>query len=230
MRNHILLATGLFCLTGGYAFGSCTGSSPYACTGGSISIPQNTNQTGTISSSSQTLSGLAGTISKISVTLNNWTDDTTNGNFSPADADREMMLVFQPTGCTTSSCLQTFQFLGGFGSYQDLNSETVTFDDSATSFAPGFSDGNPPNPATYKPTVNEGTTYCSAVGGNAAFQSPAPSSAPCAAANSNDGPSDGSATFTTGAGAQFSGSPNGTWTLYVETWHNGADATASIGS
>ncbi|MGA8029093.1 MAG: Ig-like domain repeat protein [Bryobacteraceae bacterium] len=230
MRDQILLSTALFFLAAGSVFGSCTGSSPYACTGGSLSINA-TSQNGYLASNAQTVSGLAGSISKVTVTMTNWND---NGSY-PGDTDREMMLVFQPTGCGNNNCLQTFQFLGGFGSFDSLSSYTVTFDDSATKYAPDAYEGvnagdEPPvNPGLYKPTVNEGQTYCSQEGGQAAFGSPAPSSAPCATDNQSDtanGNSDGHSTFA----SQFSGNPNGTWTLYVWTNGNGEDSAAGIAS
>ncbi len=221
MRNHILLSTTLFCLAAGSAFGSVNLTSS-----GTISIPA-TNENGNLQSKAVTASGITGSISTITVTLNNWND---NGG----DSDREMMLVFQPTGCTTNTCLQTFQFLGDFGSYDSLSSYTVTFADSGTNYAPGFeeSSGNPNdkppvNGATYKPTVNYAGVYCSGEGGNAAFAGAPVSSASCATDNPSDGlGSDGTATFA----SQFSGSANGTWTLYIWTNASGEDPTATIAS
>ncbi len=234
MRQRILLSAALFCLTASYSYGSCTASSPYACTGGSITIPTNSNNAGSLGSNSQTVSGLTGAIAKVTVKLNNWTDNGSN-NGAP---DREMMLVFQPTGCTTSTCLQTFQFLGGFGSYSDeLSGETVTFDDSATLYAPDAydrnnisGDGPPTNPATYKPTVNEPGSYCSGDNVQAAFGSPAPSTAPCANVNTSDTTNDPSAGHSATFASEFSGNPNGTWTLYVWSFAGSQDSAASIGS
>jgi hypothetical protein len=239
MRHPILVSTVLLCLGSGYAFGSCTASSPYTCTGGSFTIPAN-NQTGSLGSNSQTVSGLAGTITKVTLTLNTWTDNFTDMDgqttLNPGDADREMMLVFTPTGCNSNTCRQAFQFLGGFGEYESLSSYEVTFDDSATNYAPDFFEGGTgdklaSSPATYKPTVNEQSTYCSGNGGQAAFGSPAPSSAPCANDNTSDPSNEPTVSNPATFASQFNGSsPNGTWTLYVWSWAGGEDAHATISS
>lgn len=223
MRNQILLATTLFCLAAGSVFGACTNTSPYVCTSsGGLSIGA-TNQNGNLASNQQSVSGVPGTISTVAVTLDSWTD-------SNGDTDREFMLVFQPTGCSTTSCEQTFQFAGGVGADNSISGVTVTFEDSATNHAPGPYDGEPANNATYKPTVNNVETTCSGDGNGAAFGGGAPfSSAPCATYNTsdpNDGPSDGTATFA----SQFSGSPNGSWTLYVWTNSEAEDNSANIAS
>ncbi len=226
MGKRLWLVAIAMCVIAGYSYGSVDITST-----GTINIPA-TNQNGDLESKAVTASGIPGSITQITVQLNNWTD-------SNGDSDREMMLVFQPTGCNSNSCLQTFQFLGGFGyaGSDNLSNYTVTFADSGTYYAPDVYEGanagdEPPvNNATYKPTVNEPSTYCSDQGGSAAqFASPAPSTAPCANVNTSDltnDPSNGnSATFAN----SFSGSPNGTWTLYV--WTNGVaeDNSASIGS
>jgi hypothetical protein len=216
MRNHILLSTALFLVATGYSYGSVN------ITGGAINMKA-TNQNGDLESSAVTASGISGSIATITVTLNNWTD-------SDGDSDREFMLVFQPTGCNSTACEQTFQFAGGVGADNAISGVTVAFADSATNHAPGAYDGDPSNNATYKPTVNNVETTCSGDGNGATFGGGAPfASAPCATyntADSNDGPSDGTATFA----SQFSGTPDGTWTLYVWTNSNVEDNSASIGS
>ncbi len=159
-RKHFISLAILIAAAGGNAYAQCSASSPYVCTGAGVTMGA-TSDNGNLVSSAITASGLAGSISKVTVTLTNWNDNGAD----EGPNDREFMLV-SPTG-------QKFQFLGGFGSdLHALNNQTLTFDDSATSYAPdnfGYSgsypgDGPVNNPGTYKPTVNHPTTYCSVLG------------------------------------------------------------------
>src|SRR5450631_1595616 len=72
-----------------------------------------------------TVASLTGTISKVTVTLNGWSE---NGA-SAFPGDRDFMLV-GPGG-------QTFEFLGGVGSFNAFSNVTLTLDDSAASSLTG---------------------------------------------------------------------------------------------
>ncbi|MBV9301507.1 MAG: choice-of-anchor D domain-containing protein [Acidobacteriaceae bacterium] len=240
MRNQVLLCAVLMAFAAGYAYAGCstTGTTTSCTNSTTITIPA-TSFNGALESSAQTVSGITGSIQTITLSLNNWTDNgTTNG---PGTEDREFMLVFQPTGCAMNSCYQTFQFLGGLAltGTTIFNNENITFEDSATLYAPdedAYSssppngDKPPTNPTTYKPTVNKANNYCSGTSsdGSAAFSGAPFTSAPCATDNPADPQyesSGGTATFA----SQFSGSPNGTWTLYVWTNKDAEDDGATIG-
>jgi hypothetical protein len=109
--------------------------------------------------------GLSGTISKVTVTLNNWTESSA----SAFPGDRDFLLV-GPTGAT-------FEFLGGVGGFHGFSNLNLTLDDSA---ANALSSAQLVS-GTFKPT-NRNTGLCTN------FLSPAPASANCAAPN-------GTATF-----------------------------------
>ena len=104
-----------------------------------------------------TVTGLSGTVSKVTVTLHNWTESA--GNAYPED--RGFMLV-GPSGAT-------FEFLGGVGSFNPFSNATVTLDDSAAS-----QPGTTITSGTFKPK-NAFTQTC------ANYPSPAPASSACAA-------------------------------------------------
>ncbi|MBV9612206.1 MAG: Ig-like domain repeat protein, partial [Acidobacteriaceae bacterium] len=212
----------------GHSYASCTASSPYVCTGGGITIPA-TNQNGDLESSAQTISGLAGSISKITVAVNNWNDPAgTAPNLAPGHQDREFMLVFQPT----SGPAQSFEFLAGLGSDNNsISNLSITLDDSASGYAPDHNEdvtGHPANGVSYKPTVNNPNVYCAVQNSNAALAGALVTLPACAPDNPSgpDESSGGTATFA----SQFSGSPNGTWTLYVWTNKQGVDSPATIDS
>lgn len=77
------------------------------------------------------------------------------------------------------------------------------------------------------PGLNVPSLYCSQDSTNAQFGNPAPGNAYCAAANPYS--SNGANSGTTKTFAQeFSGSPNGTWTLYVWTTKGVVDSAATI--
>lgn len=108
-----------------------------------------------------TVSGLSGTITKITVTLNGWTENASNA----FPGDRDFLLV-SPAG-------STFEFLGGVGGFHTFSNITLTLDDSAASALSSAQLAS----GTFKPT-NRGTGFCTN------FPSPAPASSNCAAPNS----------------------------------------------
>jgi uncharacterized repeat protein (TIGR01451 family) len=143
-----------------------------------------------------TVSGLTGTISKVTVTLNGWTES----GASAFPGDRDFLLV-GPGG-------QTFEFLGGVGSFNAFSGVTLTLDDSAASSLTGAQLTS----GTFKPT-NRLNGFCTN------FPTPAPASSNCAATN-------GTSTFA----SVFQGiNPNGTWSLYLFDPFRG-DSPGSISS
>ena len=134
-----------------------------------VSLPSTTDQVSPKAASPYpstiTVRGLSGTISKVTVTLNNWTESSA----SAFPGDRDFLLV-GPTGAT-------FEFLGGVGGFHGFSNLNLTLDDSA---ANALSSAQLVS-GTFKPT-NRNTGLCTN------FLSPAPASANCAAPN-------GTATF-----------------------------------
>ncbi|MGO9060295.1 MAG: Ig-like domain-containing protein, partial [Candidatus Binataceae bacterium] len=134
-----------------------------------ISLPNTVSSVGPLDAnpypSQISVSGLTGTISKVTVTLNGWTE---NGA-SPFPGDRDFLLV-GPTGAT-------FEFLGGVGSFHPFTNVSITLDDAAASALSSAQ----LVPGSFKPT-NRLAGLCTN------FPTPAPTSSSCAAPN-------GSATF-----------------------------------
>jgi hypothetical protein len=134
-----------------------------------ISLPSTVGSSGPLDAtpypSQITVSGLTGTISKVTVTLNGWTENTSNA----FPGDRDFLLV-GPTGAT-------FEFLAGAGSFFSFSNIRITLDDAAASALTGAQLVS----GTFRPTNRE-TGFCTN------FPAPAPPSSNCAATN-------GSATF-----------------------------------
>ncbi|MCU1288664.1 MAG: hypothetical protein JWN60_893, partial [Acidobacteria bacterium] len=149
-----------------------------------------------------TFSGLAGTVSGVSLTLNNVT------HARPRDID---VLLVAPDG---TKSLIVMADAGGLNAISGVN---ITLDDAAAAILPGDAAGMTDATITtgsYKPT--------NGVGGAPepdAFPAPAPTSGYGLPAPT------GSATFA----SVFNGtSPNGTWNLYVLDDSSSAGATGSI--
>jgi Big-like domain-containing protein len=145
------------------------------------------------------VSGLSGTLSHLTVTL--------NGATYPESQDIDALLV-GPTG-------QTFILVAAAGpnSSGAISNVTLTLDDNASSTIAATSPwGSPGSTVTSKP-VNYG-------GVNETWNSPAP-----AGPYGNPGPAGGG---TATLGTAFDGSnPNGTWSLYIVTTAAG-DGTGAI--
>jgi uncharacterized repeat protein (TIGR01451 family) len=132
-----------------------------------------------------TVSGLSGTVSKVTVTLS---------NMSVNSPDLDMMLV-APDG-------KKLVFLSDSGNGSLITGVTITIDDAAANQAPAVGGGAWTNGATYRPTNN---------GTGDTFASPAPSYD--ATTESASGVSNTSATGTLALFNGIN--PNGTWSLYV---------------
>jgi hypothetical protein len=129
-----------------------------------VSLPSTTDQVSPKAASPYpstiTVSGLSGTISKVTLTLNNWNEAAATA----FPGDRDFLLV-GPTG-------GTFEFLGGVGGFHGFSNLNLTLDDSA---ANALSSAQLVS-GTFRPT-NRNTGFCTN------FLGPAPASANCASPN-----------------------------------------------
>ncbi|HUR98112.1 MAG TPA: Ig-like domain repeat protein [Pyrinomonadaceae bacterium] len=163
-----------------------------------ISVPDNTAAS---AQSNITVSGLAGPISSLTVTL---TGVNASGNAFMDDLD---MLLVGPGG-------QKFLFLSDVGGFFQNSNGTInlTLSDAAAAFAPNtgqLSSG------TYKPTNHEAA--------GDVFNPPAP-----AAPYLTAGPAGAGATFTSAFGGLSGASVNGVWSLFIEDDASSAGTQATI--
>ncbi len=150
-----------------------------------------------------TVSGLTGTVTAVSVTLNS------ASILRPRDTD---VLLVAPSG-------QAFVIMGDAGGLTAISGVNITLDDAAAAFLPGDSTGMTAGTITtgsYKPTDG----YFSAATEPDSFPAPAPTTG-----IEIPGPQ-ASATF----GSVFTGiNPNGVWKLYVVDDSFGGTPPGSIG-
>ncbi|MBV9573038.1 MAG: Ig-like domain repeat protein, partial [Acidobacteriales bacterium] len=173
-------------------------STTFTSTGGTLFIPSGASGSRSEVSSGIAVSGLTGSLSQVTVSLNGWSD--------PDTLNRELLLA-SPEG-------RFFEFLSGTGDSRGVSNVTLTFADNGANGSPPFYyQGAPVNGATYVPNVN---AYCS--GSFEAWPYPAGTSvADCAVsgayAQSLGVSSGGNATFASQFPSQTK--VNGIWTLYI---------------
>ncbi|UWZ86119.1 beta strand repeat-containing protein [Occallatibacter riparius] len=217
--RFVRLSLGLLALTVGalllpsQGHASCsTVGNVTTCTGGSISLSSTLNAS---AGSSATVSGL-GTVSAISITLNNVSVSGT----SPGGLNSVAMVLVSPGGTA-------LDFLSGV-----CNSSTATFSVADT----GINGTN--NVNLMMPYIGSGSTCPSALGGTYyasdwfpgldTFSSPGPGTSYLSGGNAGKGGA-GTANLASAFGLPGSSNMNGTWTLYVANQATPV-GTGSIGS